>query len=158
MSYFRFLFCGEEWTRTTELLWGQIYSLLQLPLCDFPVSIPTLLAVFLFAVAPCGEPHLSESVSCEACQSIDPSRWRDSNPRQADYKSATLPTELHRLSITVSNNSFLFNWGCKDTTFLNNTNFFFKLFPLPVHILLIHKNILSQKHLSKAVILPWKSS
>ena len=25
------------------------------------------------------------------------SRWRDSNPRQADYKSATLPTELHRL-------------------------------------------------------------
>ena len=24
------------------------------------------------------------------------SRWRDSNPRQADYKSATLPTELHR--------------------------------------------------------------
>ena len=29
------------------------------------------------------------------------SRWRDSNPRQADYKSATLPTELHRLSSIV---------------------------------------------------------
>ena len=26
----------------------------------------------------------------------DQSRWRDSNPRQADYKSATLPTELQR--------------------------------------------------------------
>lgn len=32
-------FCGEEWTRTTELRRGQIYSLLQLPLCDFP-NIP----------------------------------------------------------------------------------------------------------------------
>ena len=38
MSYFRFsVGCGEEWTRTTELRRGQIYSLLQLPLCDFPI-------------------------------------------------------------------------------------------------------------------------
>ena len=39
MSYFRFsLFgaCGGGWTRTTELFRGQIYSLLQLPLCDSP--------------------------------------------------------------------------------------------------------------------------
>ncbi len=30
------LFCGGGWTRTTELIRGQIYSLLQLPLCDSP--------------------------------------------------------------------------------------------------------------------------
>ncbi len=29
--------CGGGWTRTTELIRGQIYSLLQLPLCDSPV-------------------------------------------------------------------------------------------------------------------------
>ena len=29
-------FCGGGWTRTTELIRGQIYSLLQLPLCDSP--------------------------------------------------------------------------------------------------------------------------
>ena len=28
--------------------------------------------------------------------SMNWSRWRDSNPRPADYKSAALPTELHR--------------------------------------------------------------
>ena len=43
MSYFRFsVGCGEEWTRTTELRRGQIYSLLQLPLCDFPISMSQL--------------------------------------------------------------------------------------------------------------------
>ena len=39
MSYFRigrFGICGGGWTRTTELFRGQIYSLLQLPLCDSP--------------------------------------------------------------------------------------------------------------------------
>ena len=46
------------------------------------------------------------------------SRWRDSNPRQADYKSATLPTELHRLFSYVKQ-LFLFFWGCKDTTFFS---------------------------------------
>ena len=35
MSYFR-LTRGGGWTRTTELIRGQIYSLLQLPLCDSP--------------------------------------------------------------------------------------------------------------------------
>ena len=28
---------GGRWTRTTELIRGQIYSLLQLPLCDSPL-------------------------------------------------------------------------------------------------------------------------
>ena len=37
MSYFR-LTCGGRWTRTTERIPGQIYSLLQLPLCDSPVN------------------------------------------------------------------------------------------------------------------------
>ena len=41
MSYYRRLrpfrnLCGGGWTRTTELRRGQIYSLLQLPLCDSP--------------------------------------------------------------------------------------------------------------------------
>ena len=71
------VFRGGGWTRTTELFRGQIYSLLQLPLCDFPI--------FLFRCSPFSLPGSSSS------------RWRDSNPRQADYKSATLPTELHRL-------------------------------------------------------------
>ena len=52
-------FCGRGWTRTTELRRGQIYSLLQLPLCDSPPLRKV-------------------------------SRWRDSNPRPADYKSAAL--------------------------------------------------------------------
>ena len=34
------LFCGGGWTRTTELIRGQIYSLLQLPLCDSPPALP----------------------------------------------------------------------------------------------------------------------
>ena len=66
------VFRGGGWTRTTELFRGQIYSLLQLPLCDSPDLMNP-------------EGFLK-----------NPSRWRDSNPRQADYKSATLPTELHR--------------------------------------------------------------
>ena len=33
------LFCGGGWTRTTELIRGQIYSLLQLPLCDSPKDL-----------------------------------------------------------------------------------------------------------------------
>ena len=32
------VFRGGGWTRTTELFRGQIYSLLQLPLCDFPFA------------------------------------------------------------------------------------------------------------------------
>ena len=31
-----YLACGGGWTRTTERIPGQIYSLLQLPLCDSP--------------------------------------------------------------------------------------------------------------------------
>ena len=45
MSYYRrclrpFARCGGGWTRTTELRRGQIYSLLQLPLCDSPNTEP----------------------------------------------------------------------------------------------------------------------
>lgn len=52
-----------------------------------------------------------------------PSRWRDSNPRQADYKSATLPTELHRHFSTFQTTLFssievakilLFSYPAKD--------------------------------------------
>ena len=35
----RRLICGGGWTRTTELIRGQIYSLLQLPLCDSPLVL-----------------------------------------------------------------------------------------------------------------------
>ena len=49
MSYFRFsVGCGGEWTRTTELRRGQIYSLLQLPLCDSPKSDNQLICYFGF--------------------------------------------------------------------------------------------------------------
>ena len=47
LSYFRnSMVCGDRWTRTTELRRGQIYSLLQLPLCDIP----------LFLLLQCREP------------------------------------------------------------------------------------------------------
>lgn len=113
-SAFQALDGGEEWTRTTELRRGQIYSLLQLPLCDFPISFNR----------------------CISVQS--PSRWRDSNPRQADYKSATLPTELHRLDTFVSNNSALPRFSsCKDTPLFESTKTFFQIFPLSLFTLLI---------------------
>ena len=53
------------------------------------------------------------------------SRRRDSNPRQADYKSATLPTELHRLFDSFFKQLFLSFWGCKDTSFSNSNKIFF---------------------------------
>lgn len=56
------------------------------------------------------------------------SRWRDSNPRQADYKSATLPTELHRLLSTFQTTLFLVDWGCKNTTFFKYDKSFFHFF------------------------------
>ena len=65
---------------------------------------------------------------------ISSSRWRDSNPRQADYKSATLPTELHRLFTILSNNSFFVFWGCKDTTFSKTEKLFFNFL---LHLILI---------------------
>ena len=43
-NFHSLLFCGGGWTRTTELIRGQIYSLLQLPLCDSPnLSLRTCL-------------------------------------------------------------------------------------------------------------------
>ena len=131
MSYFRFsVGCGEEWTRTTELRRGQIYSLLQLPLCDFPISM-----------FPTGG---------------NPSRWRDSNPRQADYKSATLPTELHRLFQLVKQLSFSFwflNWGCKNTTFFQTHQNFFSLSPIFFHNNLIYNTLLNQNFFSSPSLL-----
>ena len=47
MSYFRIRevwLRGGGWTRTTELFRGQIYSLLQLPLCDSPFMVVRLLS------------------------------------------------------------------------------------------------------------------
>ena len=40
---YRPVFCGGGWTRTTERIPGQIYSLLQLPLCDSPMKQRTIL-------------------------------------------------------------------------------------------------------------------
>ena len=63
---------GQRWIRTTVGVRQQIYSL----------------------------PHLATLVSAQVFQSAfqnSSSRWRDSNPRPADYKSAALPAELHRL-------------------------------------------------------------
>ena len=111
MSYFRFsVGCGEEWTRTTELRRGQIYSLLQLPLCDFPICI-------------------SRSSPVDG----NSSRWRDSNPRQADYKSATLPTELHRLFTACQTTLVLLIWGCKDTRFFRIIQIIFIFFCKFIH-------------------------
>ena len=101
------VFRGGGWTRTTELFRGQIYSLLQLPLCDSPFMFVRLLS--------CSRVPVS-------------SRWRDSNPRQADYKSATLPTELHRLLSTFQTTLFLVDWGCKNTTFFKYDKSFFHFF------------------------------
>ena len=57
---------GGGWTRTTELIRGQIYSLLQLPLCDSP-----------------RKPFFQHSFNL--------SRQRDLDPRPRDYKSRALP-------------------------------------------------------------------
>ena len=55
----------------------------------------------------------------------DSSRWRDSNPRQADYKSATLPTELHRLISTFQTTLIFPKSECKNTTFSKTDKLFF---------------------------------
>ena len=65
------------------------------------------------------------------------SRWRDSNPRQADYKSATLPTELHRLLSTFQTTLFLYDWGCKNTTFFKYCKRFFQFFLIIIYNTLI---------------------
>ena len=86
-----------------------------------------------YATPPCTFP--TTRFSCVS----DASRWRDSNPRQADYKSATLPTELHRLPVTFSNNSFCQFWGCKNTTFFRICKVFFEKKLHNVHNMLINK-------------------
>ena len=73
-----------------------------------------------------------------------PSRWRDSNPRQADYKSATLPTELHRLISTFQTTLFFHKSECKNTTFSKTYKVFFhfllknNLKPLYITIIIIN--------------------
>ena len=61
------------------------------------------------------------------------SRWRDSNPRQADYKSATLPTELHRLFTACQTTLVLLIWGCKDTRFFRIIQIIFIFFCKFIH-------------------------
>ena len=73
-------FCGGGWTRTTELIRGQIYSLLQLPLCDSPVF------------------YLS--------QDLDLSRRRDLDPRPRDYKSRALPLSYAGFLFIILKNLF----------------------------------------------------
>ena len=68
-------------------------------------------------------PHLTALVPSQL------SRQTDSNRRPADYKSAALPTELHRLeNFTLSNNIHRFEKSvCKNRLFFN-TNHIFRLF------------------------------
>lgn len=84
------------------------------------------------------------------------SRWRDSNPRQADYKSATLPTELHRLLSTFQTTLFLDDWGCKDTTFFKYNKSFFQFFSNHKHNNLIIISIYVDIFLSHPSVPPAK--
>ena len=103
MSYFRFsVGCGEEWTRTTELRRGQIYSLLQLPLCDFPI-FPDVLRLF-------------------------PGAHRADEGTRTPDRLITNQL-LYQLSYIgffsfVKQLFVLLFWGCKNTTFFSSRKFF----------------------------------
>ena len=73
LSYFR-NFSGQRWIRTTEGVSQQIYSL---------PHLATLVTSLMF---------LNRFRSTPPCRlrKVFWSRWRDSNPRPADYKSAAL--------------------------------------------------------------------
>jgi hypothetical protein len=67
---------------------------------------------------------------------VDPwSRWRDSNPRPADYKSAALSTELHRQAVFRRNESGEYTWrrSCKS----NKNTKLFEVFRLMISNCLI---------------------
>jgi hypothetical protein len=74
--------CGESRIRTYEGISQQIYSLPQLatlvsPQCTFRLILPA--------------PKYHSSATSTAQKELkNKSRWRDSNPRPADYKSAAL--------------------------------------------------------------------
>ena len=56
---------------------------------------------------------------------IERSRWRDSNPRQADYKSATLANWVTSAWCIIVSNTVLNFWGCKITFFFRYGKTFF---------------------------------
>ena len=125
MSYFRFsVGCGEEWTRTTELRRGQIYSLLQLPLCDFPLAF----------VPNWWEPEPMKGLE-------PPTGWL-----QISYSTNWVTSAFSACQTTL----FLVNWGCKDTTFSQTHQNFFQLFSNNFHKQLIYISIIRKKnpHLS----------
>ena len=120
MSYFRFsVGCGEEWTRTTELRRGQIYSLLQLPLCDFPLAF----------VPNWWEPEPMKGLE-------PPTGWL-----QISYSTNWVTSAFSACQTTL----FLVNWGCKDTTFFQTHQNFFSLFRTFYPNNLIYKSIFIRK-------------
>ena len=103
MSYFRFsVGCGEEWTRTTELRRGQIYSLLQLPLCDFPI--------FMFPVVCLGFFRADEGTR---------------TPDRLITNQLLYQLSYIGFFSFVKQLSVFLIWGCKDTTFFSSRKFFF---------------------------------
>ena len=123
MSYFRvsefLVFRGGGWTRTTELFRGQIYSLLQLPLCDFPLAF----------VPNWWEPEPMKGLE-------PPTGWL-----QISYSTNWVTSAFSACQTTL----FLVNWGCKDTTFSQTHQNFFQLFSNIFHKQLIHISILRKK-------------
>ena len=117
MSYFRFRevwFRGGGWTRTTELFRGQIYSLLQLPLCDSPSWMHPV--GFLLGVRA------------------------DEGTRTPDRLITN--QLLYQLSYIGTFQPFkqlffLFKTGCKNTTFFIYAKRFFHFFLIIVHNSLI---------------------
>ena len=120
MSYFRFsVGCGEEWTRTTELRRGQIYSLLQLPLCDFPISMPSIVW------------------ELEPMKGLEPpTGWL-----QISYSTNWVTSAFSACQTTL----FLVIWGCKNTTFFKHTKIFFIFFAHFHHNKLVYNIINCQK-------------
>ena len=113
--------CGEGWTRTTELFRGQIYSLLQLPLCDFPIAPQTMRLRFA-------------------------SRWRDSNPRPRDYKSRALANWATSAFIhSFKQLTYLFR-DAKIQHFSYSTNFFF-IFIETFFIIYLFTKLYTQKNI-----------
>ncbi len=72
--------CGRRWIRTTEVERQQIYSL---------PHLATLVSARYSNFKTCSADSF-RPLSRPGKTSSPPSRWRDSNPRPADYKSAAL--------------------------------------------------------------------
>ena len=86
------------------------------------------------------------------------SRWRDSNPRQADYKSATLPTELHRLFQLCQTTLCFLDLRLQRYYFFLISQifflFFFKLFSITLIIIPIFPSFPSPLHPVRHCFLP----